>query len=385
MGTEYVVFYSEASIVCILILTILLINDRLNSSKQETQVCFNRVITAFILYFASDAVWAAILGNVLPKSRLFVALINLSNYIIISLMAYEWFMYMAAAENMPFRRNRRKRFLWLLPMLVSIGGIVIAYAVDPYFWINENLETNMAVYEPAMIAAPIFYLLAAVVCSLINMRKTDRRDEKKQYLLIAIFPLGVMLTGILQIVILNAPAFCFGCTIMLVFFYIQHLQALISVDALTRLNNRGQINRYVEQAGFRENTRVCAMMIDIDRFKEINDTYGHAEGDRALILVAEALRQTCEKMKCPVFIGRYGGDEFVLILQNPGKNEEPEQAEAVLRGILAEKRKANHLLYELEISTGVDEMRDRNDTLKECLVRADAKLYEEKREKGTMR
>ena len=384
MGTDYVIFYTEASLICILILSMMLINDRLHRTQRETQIYFNRALISFILYFTSDAFWAAVLGGALPGIRFLVVLLNLANYVLLSLAAYEWFMFMAASEKMPFRRDRKKRILCLLPMAVSFLALVIWYAADPKFWVGDNGEVN-SLYSPMQIAAPVFYLLTAFIFSVINVRKTESREVRKQYWLIGIFPLGVMAFGLIQVVSLNAPTFCFGCTVMLLYFYIQHMQTLISVDDLTRLNNRGQINRFLEQTNYRENVRVFIMMIDIDRFKQINDTYGHAEGDRALTLVAEALKQTCNRIKVPVFLGRYGGDEFILILQNPGENDRPEQAAGVLRGILSEKRKANRLPYELEISVGYDELRDRNDTLKECLVRADEKLYEEKRAKGTKR
>jgi len=80
------------------------------------------------------------------------------------------------------------------------------------------------------------------------------------------------------------------------------------------------------QVRFRDNVVISVMMIDVDRFKQINDTFGHAEGDRALMLVSESLKRTCGQIKVPIFIGRYGGDEFTLIIQDPGEDDRfPEQ------------------------------------------------------------
>ena len=184
----------------------------------------------------------------------------------------------------------------------------------------------------------------------------------------------------IQLLTLNAPTFCFGCTIMLLWFYIQHMQTLISADELTRLNNRCQIDRYMAQVRYRENVSLYTMMIDIDHFKQINDTFGHAEGDRALILVSEAIKQTCGQIKAPIFIGRYGGDEFTLIIQDPGEDDGyPEQVIGTLRAALSEKVRKNELPYLLEVSVGYDKLRDKNDTMKECLVRADEKLYMDKK------
>jgi hypothetical protein len=112
MGNDYFIFYTEASIICILILLMILINDRIYGTKQETQVWFNRVVVSFILYFVSEACWAAVLTDQLPRTRSLVELFNLTNYIIMSFSTFMWFMYMAAAENMAFRhRVRRECFV----------------------------------------------------------------------------------------------------------------------------------------------------------------------------------------------------------------------------------------------------------------------------------
>lgn len=134
------------------------------------------------------------------------------------------------------------------------------------------------------------------------------------------------------------------------------------------------------QVRYREIVSLYTMMIDIDHFKQINDTFGHAEGDRALILVSEAIKQTCGQIKTPIFIGRYGGDEFTLIIQDPGEDDGyPEQVIGTLRAALSEKVRKNELPYLLEVSVGYDKLRDKNDTMKEWLVRADEKLYMDKK------
>ena len=384
MQLDYFFFYTEANVVCMAVLSILLINDKLYSTKQEKQIWFNRTIVAHLLYFASDIGWAAVLSGQLPKTRFLVATFNLSNYILLSLLAYEWFMYMAAAENMPIRRTVRQRNLCRLPMLITVPAMMIAYAAAPDFWISDSGELNIW-YYPMMIVAPAFYLLAAFVFSMRNAKKTESRDDAHLYRLIGIYPLGVLGFGLIQTFALNAPLFCFGCTLMMLFFYILSLQTLVSVDSLTRLNNRGQINRYMAQVRYREDVQAFAMMIDIDRFKEINDTFGHAEGDRALILVSEALKQTAERISSPVFIGRYGGDEFTVFIQNPEVSDLPERTAEAIREILKEKQTENQLPYALEVSIGYDVLKGKEDSMEACMIRADKKLYEDKRNRGSGR
>jgi Mn2+/Fe2+ NRAMP family transporter len=155
MDRDYVIFYTEASLICILILLILLFTDMRYGTLQEKQLCFRRAIVAFILYFISDACWAAVLGGVMPRTRFNVVFFNLTNYVILSIMTYEWYMFMAASEHMAFRHNWKYRDLARLPIIVSVLGIVIAYIAKPDFWINADNELN-SLYYPLLLVAPVF-------------------------------------------------------------------------------------------------------------------------------------------------------------------------------------------------------------------------------------
>ena len=384
MQGDYFFFYTEANVVCILILLILLLNDRLHNTRQEKQIRFNWTVVAHIGYFISDICWAAVLSGNLPRTRLLVALFNFTNLVMMHLLAYEWFLYMAASENLDFRKSRRRRIQCRTPMILSVLAMVVAYVIAPEFWISKTGELN-SLYYMMLILMPVLYMIAAFVISLRNARKTRSREDKKLYLLIGIYPLAIVVSGLIQTIFLDAPLFCFGCTIMLLFFYIENMQTLVSVDSLTRLNNRGQINRYMDQVVYKDSVRNTAMMIDIDRFKEINDTFGHAEGDRALTLMAQALRQSVTGIDAPVFIGRYGGDEFTVFVQHAEGDGLPEEIISRIRAVLEEKQQQHRLPYDLKISAGYDALQDKNDSMDACVIRADEKLYEDKKNRNIKR
>ena len=69
----------------------------------------------------------------------------------------------------------------------------------------------------------------------------------------------------------------------------------------------------------------------------------------------------------------------MIIVQNPGKDEDPEQIIGIIRKSLSEKQRDNQLPYDLEFSIGWDELKDKNDNIHDCLKRADKKLYLDKR------
>ena len=217
-----------------------------------------------------------------------------------------------------------------------------------------------------------------------NARKAEHRDERQLYWLIGVYPLGVLVFGLIQVFLLNAPLFCFGCTIMMLSFYILHMQQMISLDQLTRLNNRGQINRFMEQFQYRENARIYAIMLDIDRFKTINDTYGHVEGDRALMVVAAELKAAARFEKSRLFISRYGGDEFVLVT----RTSREEDVQNLIRRInldLEDKVLKDGLRYPLHISAGYSCFHGEGDTPTACLRRADEAMYIEKKKNHVKR
>jgi diguanylate cyclase (GGDEF)-like protein len=378
MGFDYFVFYTEASTICIIILLMILITDRIYNTQQEKQIWFGRAIISFILYFISDACWAAMLSEQFPKVRFFVVLFNFSNYVFLSLMAYGTFRFIAATEKMPFRKSLAKRILVFLPVFINILFIVIAYIQNPLYWINENNELN-DLYMLLLILVPSCYLLAGLFLSVKYALKAESKEERRQFLFVGIVPLSVGAFGMLQVVALNAPTFCFGCTLMWLWLYIQNMHSLISVDDLTHLNNRGQINRYMEQIHYDEEERVYVMMLDIDRFKSINDTYGHFEGDRALVIASETLKEVCDSVKCSAFLGRYGGDEFTIIVRAEEDQEGPDRITAMIRRLVAEKQQEYGLQYDLKFSIGYDELRDKDDSITDCMKRADEKLYVDKR------
>ncbi|MDA8431943.1 MAG: sensor domain-containing diguanylate cyclase [Nitrospiraceae bacterium] len=95
---------------------------------------------------------------------------------------------------------------------------------------------------------------------------------------------------------------------------IEKLEFLSNTDVLTGLlNRRALIDRleYEIERVQRYGSELSLILCDIDRFKEINDSFGHAEGDRALRIVSEILK--CAMRKSDI-VGRYGGDEFMIVL-----------------------------------------------------------------------
>ncbi|MBR5692087.1 MAG: GGDEF domain-containing protein [Fibrobacter sp.] len=150
---------------------------------------------------------------------------------------------------------------------------------------------------------------------------------------------------------------------------------LISTDPLTSLNNRNQLRRYLLLQRDAKDTYV--IMVDVDHFKRINDTYGHIEGDKALILISRALKKSCGRLKMSVFLCRYGGDEFLMIAQT----QKPDDVLKIVRTCLQEEiaNRDDSQTYPIEVSLGYARWDGDVANFKDCVACADQKMYEDKR------
>ncbi|MDL2250063.1 GGDEF domain-containing protein [Lachnospiraceae bacterium OttesenSCG-928-J05] len=152
------------------------------------------------------------------------------------------------------------------------------------------------------------------------------------------------------------------------------LSEVVLRDALTGAYNRRHLYENISEAINRdaqERQKSVVMMLDIDFFKKINDTYGHATGDDTLIAFNNTVRKTLREQDVLV---RYGGEEFVAILFNTDHTAGTRIAERVREAVCNIEYP---LGYKTTVSIGVAVMH-KDDTLDTALVRADSYLYETK-------
>jgi diguanylate cyclase (GGDEF)-like protein len=151
-------------------------------------------------------------------------------------------------------------------------------------------------------------------------------------------------------------------------------------DGLTGLKNRMEIERHLAAECLRSErykNRLTVMMLDLDHFKQVNDTHGHQVGDEALRAVAEAVRQT---MRRTDIAGRYGGEEFLILA-----TETPSEGAIILaqRFSAAIKEAQVHLpggVLTLSASIGVATRTPERNTPAALIAAADAALYRAKEE-----
>ena len=155
----------------------------------------------------------------------------------------------------------------------------------------------------------------------------------------------------------------------------QKMRDLAQRDGLTRIYSR----QYFEQLANIEFSKakrfqsdLCIAMIDIDKFKCINDTYGHHAGDLVLKTVAQTINDSIRTFD---LFGRYGGDEFVLLMPNTNYAKAASIISRLQDSLDTIAITYNDALIHVSASFGLYQMHD-EETLEKVIIEADKKLYE---------
>jgi len=151
------------------------------------------------------------------------------------------------------------------------------------------------------------------------------------------------------------------------------IEQLASRDPLTNLYNRYKFSQLFDslyETMSQNSSKMSLILIDIDYFKKINDTYGHNVGDEVLVQISELIRRLLRESDV---VGRWGGEEFVVLLPLANLENALNIADQI-RGLI-EGQTAHP--FKITASFGVTEVKE-SDDLKSVIDRADTALYEAK-------
>lgn len=156
---------------------------------------------------------------------------------------------------------------------------------------------------------------------------------------------------------------------------------LATSDELTKISNRRGFMVFAQHSlnlCARQKIPATLVFLDLDKFKSINDTFGHAEGDRALITFADQMKSS---LRDSDFFARLGGDEFIVLLSNTPKQQAEETIERFRRSLKKSNQEANRG-YEITFSHGIVEFNlETHPAIEELLAHGDSMMYKEKRAK----
>ncbi|HVY65226.1 MAG TPA: GGDEF domain-containing protein [Gammaproteobacteria bacterium] len=158
----------------------------------------------------------------------------------------------------------------------------------------------------------------------------------------------------------------------------RRIRALSDRDELTGLYNLRAFTRLAEQehdVASRAGRRYSVLMVDIDHLKELNDTYGHDAGNRAVKLVAEALTRLTRSTD---LVARYGDDEFVVLLGNADKDVADEVAQRIRNVVFSTTLEVDVKMVRIKAHVGAATFPDHGNALPVVVAAADRLMYKDK-------
>ncbi len=310
----------------------------------------------------------------LSNSIAFNYLINIIYYVAAACATYYWFMNTGYVINSTFWGRKRNMFLAMIPVFFSVVLSLLSIWKGYYFYIDEaNKYHRGSLFFVNNVICYVYAFLSCIIALRAALRETDY-IKRKQYLLISFYIVFPLLVAVIQVLRPDIPTIHVGMTVPIIYIYTELLDLQISTDYLTGLNNRNQLMRFLNMAVANptKDKTLFLFLIDVDSFKKINDSYGHAEGDFALQKTAEVLKSVAKKFGG--FVARYGGDEFNYVVEL----DDEQTVEDIKKYFEKQCKSASKdLKYKLSLSVGCAK---HTPSLKvnELFLLADSDMYKEK-------
>ena len=378
VNVQFCASYIIVDVLC-LVITVIVAGNLLRDSGSETQVrYFYLLLTANLVFLLFDAAWAfTMFSGAVQASPVLLSVINGVCMTAIAFAGYFWFCFALARFDRPIIHDRFARVAFAIPAIAAPVLHVVGSVVGQNVIIAADGSITYGAVHTVVACIPLFYLLAATVSSVAEYRRTSIVERKRLCLVFISFMIAPAIAGIIDMIMPDVPVAAAGIMISILFVMMSMQESRISSDALTGLNNRRRAESYLDEnlAKTSPEHPLYLFIIDMDDFKDINDTYGHLEGDHALQLMAEALRKT--SVALDAFAARWGGDEFVLICTK-GVDGDPSHVAKMIEEQLLNAADDANVDYELACSIGYSVSEVGSETRNQIIFDADQMLYRAK-------
>lgn len=380
----YVFYYIEAHLACMLLLSLILYKIVRGVNKQASQIYLGNLVVVLILYSAAEIFWSLVDGKVFGESPSLLYLSNIFTYILLSVAAYYWYIVSETLQRDELVENNLARHLLSIPVLVSSLLVITAFRTGLAFYVDSDGNFVNGKLYLVLVFVPFGYMIAASIKAFRRYANKDKYVERSIYFMIGIFPITPIVLGVMQALFWRVPLLCYGAFAAVLYVYITTQDSLISIDPLTQTNNRNQMYKYLIQKmkSEEQGLSLFLIMIDINRLRDINEAYGHTEGDRALNRVASAIKEACQGQRSRMFLSRYGGDEFVVVAEMAYRAEASWLADQIKNEI---KRATNNdaAPYDIQVSIGIAQYDYQQPiSMQAFIARADSDLYQNKKLQG---
>lgn len=368
----------QADIIALVLIGLMFWFGKKQEQKGKEQRTFLWMLVADIVLCVTDALTWALDGAAFAGAKV---VLHTASYLLNSvsiLIGVLWLVYCDFHLSTSHDSIRRHHIAYLFPWIafqvlllfnVKYGFMYSydsanVYHRGPFFFLNLTMT--------------VVYVLGSValIAGLAVRRKRIRVKDSYELLAFVAPPLVAILC---QTFIYGLSWITMGITFSLFVIFLQRTDALITKDYLTGLNNYRAFETNLDERihTISGQDKLFVLMMDANRFKKINDTYGHSVGDEALKRIGDVLKQVCVKED---FLARLGGDEFVIVGSRRAE-EEIDNLCTLINEQLDAENKNSDAPYEMSLSLGYEIFEPHLHKNGVALFNAaDQKMYENKQE-----
>ena len=356
-----------ADIISILLIgTLYLANRQKAEYNRDMRLLQQMMVTIGIANISDSCVYYLVgSSNIVIKVLVFLSGSGL--FLGNVMIGYLWAKFIMVHMNIPFSDIRRNIYRTI--GLISIVLLVINIFYPLVFSVSDGRYQRGFAYIIFLIFAA-FYILD----SLYLYVKRVKKNGSLKLFPVHIFLIPVILGVVIQAFFVEIAITWTSIAISVAGIMTALKNEIIFTDCLTGLYNRVYLEFLHKRACNKKDCWVSGIMIDLNGFKQINDNYGHAEGDLALCIVADLLRKSFSEYGV---VTRYAGDEFVIMLNTTDDQFIQKIIKSAKKNFVTENEK-NDKPYQLSASMGYAITNLSNETIDDFMNRIDEQMYQDK-------
>ena len=290
--------------------------------------------------------------------------------------AYCWFIYSEKKRQSKIAKSAELIRLIAVPFIIMCLFTVTTPFHKLCFSISGSQYIRGVLNVPFTVIISAFVLYSGI-SSVVTSFYKKFHSKAVMLRLLFVYTIVLIVAQIMQVLI--GPILPFrslGATVIFMFITLRGMCETVTIDALSNINNRFSFDHYLDRK-ISNDENFWLLMLDIDNFKSINDTYGHIYGDEAIRYTASAIIRAIPHN---YFAARYGGDEFAVVAPSDGESV-IKTLENEIRTNLQKIIKENNCPFILDITAGYTERNEKLNNIPDIVEAADKMLYERKRQK----
>lgn len=302
----------DSSILSLIILGFIFYNSRNRSENLfvSHKIFLALVLTNMFLIIFDLGSWAF---DGLPGNHFILVnkLINLMLYIVNPVVGILWNFYIHYQVN--YDENRVNRLKYILFTLFLINGVLAITSICTGWFFR--IDSNNIYSRGSLYWVHIMFAYILLLYSISYIFKHRKIIEKKYYHSMLVFVIPITIGASIQIAFYGWALAWSGMTISMLIIYFNIQNRNLNTDYLTGVYNRRLLDSYlkIKIKRSKQDKSFSAILVDLDGFKKINDTFGHDVGDEAIKDAAQIIRSSLGRDD---FVARYGGDEFFIIINS---------------------------------------------------------------------